>query len=383
MQGEEQVPQIAQDLGIGEKRLRDAIERKAVYFVEDFYFPIPYFRFRKKVGDVEEGTVVFLGETPEYMRGFPKIRRLLVLDKGLNKCFGAKVQAEEKLDGYNVRVSVINGDFVALTRGGLVCPYTTHRLQHLFRDNPFFRDKPELMLCGEVVGLMNPYQVKSYPEAKEFEFFVFDIRDRKTNVPLTLKKKYEALEKYGLKGVQNFGLFDTRQPQELLQLVRKLGADKREGVVLKSRDTKKQVKYTANQSTNRDLSFAFKFFFDYGQAFMFRRLVREAFQAYESGLSDEELEELAKEIGKSILIPMVDTIRSVKKGEEVVEDFEIQVPSVEFGQAFVDHLRHLGVKASIEKLSGEPGEIIFRVKRHYPSTNDKIKAYLSGEFCED
>lgn len=380
---EEYVPKIAKDLGIADAKLREEITAKNAYFVEDFYFPLPYLRFRKKVGKIEEGTVVFLGDKPEHMHGFPKIRRILVLDKGLRKMFGDKVQAEEKLDGYNVRVAEIEGNLVALTRGGLVCPYTTHRIHGILRGNAFFKNNPGLMLCGEVVGLMNPYQMKSYPEAREFGFFVFDIRDRKTNEPLPLKRKYALLDKYDIRGVQNLGLFGTKSAGEVFKLVRQLGNESREGVVLKSLDMGVQAKYTANKSTNRDLSYAFKFFFDYGKAFMFRRLVREAFQAYEAGLEEGELEEVAKELGKSILIPMVETIRSVAAGKEVVEEFEIEVPTMEFGRAFVEHLQHLGVKASLEKVSGEAGDVIFRVKRHYPSTNDKIKAYLSGEFCED
>ena len=116
---------------------------------------------------------------------------------------------------------------------------------------------------------------------------------------------------------------------------------------------------------------------------MFRRLVREAFQAYELGLSKKELEKEAGELGKSILIPMVETIRRIAEGSEVTEDFEINVPDVSFGKAFIEHLKHLGVKATIEHISKGKKETVIKVKRHYPSTNDKIKSYLSGEFGSD
>jgi putative ATP-dependent DNA ligase len=157
----------------------------------------------------------------------------------------------------------------------------------------------------------------------------------------------------------------------------------REGLVLKSPDMKTVFKYTANQATNHDLSYAFKFMFDYGQSFMFRRIVRQAFQAYEMNMDKKQLEEEAKNLGESILYPMVETVKQIAAGKEVTEDFEIEVPSVEFGDYFVDHLNHLGVRASIREIVEKKEHVIFKLSRHYPSTNDTIKSYLKGEFSSD
>jgi len=80
---------------------------------------------------------------------------------------------------------------------------------------------------------------------------------------------------------------------------------------------------------------------------------------------------------------MVETIRAIADGRETTEDFEIAVPDADFGKAFIAHLQHLGVKATIEKVSERAGQTVIKVKRHYPSTNDKTKAYLDGEFCSE
>lgn len=374
-------PQVEKDLGLEKGKVAEAVGRRNVTLIEDY--SVPYLRFTKEVGKAEAGTVAFLTDKLQYIRGFPKIRRAMFLKSSLKKHFKDKVQAEEKMDGYNVRVASVDGKIVAVTRGGLVCTYTTERIREELGRNAFFEDNPGLMLCGEVVGLMNPYQMKSYPEARDFGYFVFDIRDRRTGEARETKERAKLIDKYKLPSVKNFGVFSTKDGEKLLKLVRQLGKDRREGLVLKDPAMKTQVKYTANQSTNSDLRYAFKFFFDYGQPFFFRRLIREAFQTYELGLTGAELDKEASDLGRSMLIPMVDTIRKIAEGKEVTEDFEIKVPSLDFGSEFIKHLQHLGVRATLERISEGPEDIVIRIKRHYPSTNDRIKAYLQGEFCQD
>jgi putative ATP-dependent DNA ligase len=380
MEIEKYLAQIAKDLGVDQNRLEQEYRKGGVILGTDYKFP--YLRFKKGDHDIEEGTVVFLGKELAYARGFPKIRRAMFLNGALAKHMKGRFQAEEKLDGYNVRTIYI-GELVSLTRKGVFCPYTTEHVKTMLKKNNFFEEHKNMMLCGEVVGLKNPYQTKSYPEAKDFGYFVFDIKDRKTGRSLSVEEKNRMIAKYSLPSARNFGIFTAKDSKKLLALVRKLGGEKREGIVLKSLDMENQIKYTSNQSTNNDLKYAFKFVFDYGQQFMFRRLIREAFQAYELGLSKKELEIEAGELGKSILIPMVETIRMIAEGREVTEDFEIAVPDAAFGKAFIEHLKHLGVKATIEHVSKGKKETVIKVKRHYPSTNDKVKAYLGGEFCSD
>ncbi len=380
MKAEDYLPKIAEDLRIDLKKLQEEYGKKNVQLIEEY--EIPYIRFKRDVKDVQEGTVAFIGGEIAYARGFPKIRRAVILESTLKKQMKNKFQVEEKLDGYNVRTIFIN-DLVCITRKGIVCPYTTSHVKSLLGTNAFFKENPELMLCGEVVGLQNPYQTKSYPEARDFGYFIFDIKDRKSGKSLPSDVKNDVVKKYRLPSVKNFGTFSADEGGVLLDLVRTMGEEKREGIVIKSLDMGRQIKYTSNQSTNNDLRYAFKFFFDYGQPFMFRRLIREAFQAYEMGLSKEQLEKEADELGRSILLPMVETIKAIADDKETTEDFEIAVPDADFGKAFIAHLQHLGVKATIEKMSERAGQTVIKVKRHYPSTNDKTKAYLDGEFSSE
>jgi putative ATP-dependent DNA ligase len=380
MEIEKYLPKIAEDLGMDLRRLIQLYGVGNLQLITDHV--TPYLRFKREEHGVEEGTVIFLGDELVYARGFPKIRRAMLLGSALSNHLKDGFQAEEKLDGYNIRTIMLD-DLICLTRKGIVCPYTTQHIRELLKGNKFFEDNPGLMLCGEVVGLENPYQTKSYPEARDFGYFIFDIRDRRTGKALSISEKNGLLEKYSLPSARSFGVFTAKDGKRLLKLVRKLGKERREGIVLKSLDMKQQMKYTSNSSTNNDLRYAFKFVFDYGQSFMFRRLVREAFQAYELGLTKKELEREADRLGRSILLPMVEAIRKIASGKETTEDFRLSVPDAASGKAFIEHLKHLGVHATIEKISRNQGDVIIKVKRHYPATNDKIKAYLKGEFCSD
>ncbi len=372
---------VLEFLGLTEREFEQRLEKNDIVKVN--YDGFKYYRFREAFRKVEKGTVIVL-DPLTIVRGYPKIPRAFVISSAFKKRLsGEKVFAEEKMDGYNVRTVMLKGKLYSFTRRGLYCPYTTLRIRHQLESDgsiAFFEENPELMLCGEVVGLQNPYQEKSYPEAREFGYFVFDIRNMVDNSPVSYDEKLRLVEKYGLKHVNFFG--EVSSGEEVLKLVRKLGEDGREGVVLKSFDGMKMLKYTANQSTNNDLKYAFTFFEDYGLAFMYSRVLREAFQAYELGLEGKELEKEAKELGKSILIPMVETIKRIAEGEEVTEDFELLVPSEEFGFKFVENLKNLGVIVTVKEKKKTSKGVKFKLSRHYPKTNDKTKAILEGA-CAD
>jgi len=145
MELEKYLAQIAKDLGADQSRLEQEYRKGGIIFGNDY--KIPYLRFRKGDHDIEDGTVVFLGKELAYARGFPKIRRAMFLDGALKKHMKGRFQAEEKLDGYNVRTIYI-GELVSLTRKGVFCPYTTEHVKAMLKNNAFFGEHKNLMLCG-------------------------------------------------------------------------------------------------------------------------------------------------------------------------------------------------------------------------------------------
>ena len=379
---------IEKELGIEEGKMDKYLDSGTVQFIEDYP---PYLRFRRVTGKVEKGTNIFFKDKDgtkgkeidiDIARGYPKTSRILMLERGMKKNFESTVYAEEKLNGYNVRLVKIFGEIKALTRGGLDCPYTNERIDKE-KYEEFFSENPEMMLCGEVIGQNNPYVEKRYLEEAEFGYYVFDIRDKETNVPIGIPEKNKTLEEYGIEKIREIGKYEPDQGKELLEEVRKMGKEGREGIVLKTRNMDKQMKYTANQSSNTELEYAFKFWNDYGKDFMFRRIIRQGFQAHERDLEGKELEKEAEELGKSILIPLVETIRKVEKGEKVEEEFTLKFPSKEFGEAYINYLRHIGIDAEIKETEEKHGKIKAKIARRHQSTTDKTKHYLKGNKAKE
>lgn len=369
---------VSRALGVEPWRLKSALGRGTVHIVKDFR--PQYLVFKKDMGFVERGTAVFLGERIEVVRGFPKIRRAFYLKTALESHFGDRVAIEEKMNGYNVRCFRLGEWIIALTRGGFICPYTTGRLSEDKRLRSFF-DENASMLCGEVVGVENPYVVHPYEEAGGFSFFVFDIREKQSNIPTPIDEKNALLKRHGIPGVRLFGVFEkARSTEKALEAIERIALENREGVVLKDPEMKiSPLKYTCSIANTSDLKHAFKFPYDYGRDFMFSRIIREGYQAVELNEGPRELAVRAARLGESILMPMVDTIKSISAGETVTEDFYVRVKNREEVTELLEYFQGQGVNCIVGNISEDKGELVVEIRRLRPASNDKIKSVLKGK----
>jgi putative ATP-dependent DNA ligase len=333
-------------------------------------------QFRKSVGKIEAGTMICFGDKIEIIRGFPKIRRTLMLYPSLKLHFKDEVAVEEKMNGYNVRIALIDNKLVAFTRGGFVCPYTTKKAPEIMDMSTFFIDHPELVICGEMVGSENPYVTHHYREIGRLGFRIFDLREKGSNNALSVCDKMKILESYNLPGVKFFGILKIDEaPERIFELIHKLGMDDREGVVIK--DPKmliEPIKYTSSQAHNGELKYAFTYPFDFGRAFFFSRVIREGFQAYELNETEDEIKNRAHKLGESILFPMIHSIKNIAEDNSASEDIVIHVDDLKEAENFARHLRDLGVVATVHSF-GEGKAIIRRV---HQSTTDRISNFLRG-----
>ncbi|EHP86817.1 RNA ligase [Methanotorris formicicus] len=376
---------IAERLKLRDDDIKRGFKRGIIGRIE--YKGIPMITFRKKIKHVERGTTLFLNEDLDYVAGYPKIRRALVLNPTIKNYFIDKVVVEEKLDGYNVRIAKINDDVVAITRGGYICPFTTKKAIQIL-NTKFFEDHPNLMLCGEMIGLNNPYVPHYYEEVdrgwENLGFYIFDIRDRETNEPLSIKEKIKTCKKYNLPYVEPLGEFDKEDAHEYIkEIIDKLNAENREGVVLKDPDMAvNPIKYTTHKTQCGDLRVAFTFFYDLGVDFMFSRVVREGYQAYEFNEDDDTLKKRALDIGESILYPMVDTIKKIHNGERVTEDFEIVVDNEEDLKEFLEYSKKLHMQIIVKNMEkikvDDEYKIKVKIGKIYSTTNDKVLSHLNG-----
>lgn len=332
--------------------------------------------FRKRVGKIEAGTMICFGDKIEIIRGFPKIRRTLMLFPSLKMHFNNEVAVEEKMNGYNVRIAMINNEIIAFTRGGYICPYTTKKAPEIMDMKNFFIDHPELVICGEMVGTENPYVTHLYREIGNLGFRIFDLREKGSNKAMQIIDKVKTLEAYDLPHVNLFGIIDIDDaPERIFELIFELGNENREGVVIKDPNMEiDPVKYTSSQAHNGEIEYAFTYPFDFGRAFFFSRVIREAFQAYELKESDDDIRHRAHMIGESIIYPMISTIKHVADDNQASEDIIIHVDDLKEAEIFVRHLRDLGVVATVH--SFDDGKAIIR--RVHQSTTDRISNFLRG-----
>ncbi len=361
------------------KRLEDRnILRRAVVKHSFFRDVIEAYRLDKKFGVYEEGTVVVktAGGT-RIFRGFPKIRRILVLEPSLKKHFGDReVVLEEKMNGYNVRVVKIGESLYGITRRGLICPYTTEKIREIF-DDEFFREYPEYMLCCEAVGRASPYVPTEVYGIEGLEFFLFDVRHCRTNQPLSIPEKREIAERYGFRMV-NILLTTTPDDVESIRIVvDTLNREGREGIVFKDVNMElSPLKYTTSYANVSDLRYAFSYFGEYGRDFMLSRIVREAFQSYEFAEDREEFNDRCFKLGRAILESMRSSIELCSRGETIYEESTLDFSSREVFELFQQHLRLLGVDFRVEVIDAK--RVRAKFKRVMRSTTDRIRGILEG-----
>lgn len=358
---------------------RETFEELRDEFTERRYDGLEYRHLPDGRRGLERGTVL-IADTA--VRGFPKVPRTLVIDPGVPERFDGQIAVEEKLNGYNVRIARIEGRTLAFTRSGIVCPYTSWLADGLGLEG-FFEDHPERMLCMEAIGPENPYTAHDYPGVDSIALRAFDVRHRETGEPLSVRERRELCEEYGIGQTPLFGTHDPEEAvRELPAIIEALDEEGREGVVMKSLDGSEQLKYTTSATHRSDLAFAFSLPFDYGREFLFRRLIREAFQSVEFEEGAATREERARALGEAILLPMADAVETVEAGGTVGERHTVRGDSGVL-DALLDHLRDQGLKVEIEEDRREDGERVVTFLKRTQSTNDKIRTYLDGTIVRE
>lgn len=327
---------------------------------------------------VERGTVI-VEDADVVIRGYPSIPRVYVLETGIPAFFDAEttVVVEEKLNGFNVRLADV-GEPLAFTRSGLVCPYTTARAREQLPLSAFFADYPDEMLCAELIGPEGPYTSHDYDHIDTNSFRVFGIRDRESGDPLPVAERRARCEEYGFQQPRHFGRYATEAAVDgVRDAIATLDAAGREGVVITAADGEAMVKYTTESQHHNELAYAFSLPFDHGQDFLFSRVVRDAFQAVEFDEDDDRLRERARDLGESILLPMVETIRDVDAGETVGERHVVRGDE-ETVEALLEHLGDQSLTLETEALRREKGERVVEFVKVAESTQDRIRYYLDG-----
>ncbi len=334
--------------------------------------------------DLNRGVVLLEGAIVD---GFPKVPRTLVIEEGLPRHFEGDLAIEEKLDGCNVRIARVGDDPadepLAFTRSGIICPFTTYKARELLPVESFFSDHPDVMLCTEMVGPENPYTSHDYSDVDSLAFRAFDVRDRETGDSVPVPDRRDLCAQYDIPQVPFHGVYTPEEAVEALPgLVTDLDDAGGEGVVMKSLDVSHQLKYTTSAANQDDLAYAFSLPFDYGQPFMFRRIIREAFQSVEFAEDEQERRARAHDLGESILLPMTETIERIADGETVGEEHTVRAPP-QVVEQLLEHFDDQGLKLDVLADRTEDGDRVVTFRKVTQSTNDKTSAYLDGRIVKE
>jgi putative ATP-dependent DNA ligase len=375
------IEKVAEFLEPPPSKISELIEKGNLKRNWDEYYDI--YRFQGHAPHMEDGTVLIDHHGNfELVRGFPKIKRAMLLEPALLNIFGEipSVAVEEKMNGYNVRVIEFRGKIIAFTRSGHVCPYSTERVQN-FLEPDFFRENPDLVIYGEMAGPENPYVQKEAYGIESLDIFVFDIRHKNTGEALPVNQRRKLAEKYGFNQVRLFGEISINSASsKIMKIIRDLGKKGREGVVIKDPAMVLQpVKYTCSESNCSDLRQAFKFYNEAGRDYLYSRVIREGFQSHEWNESEENFRKRCLRLGESILRPMKETIEQVDSGERIAEEFRIRVKNKETIFKFRDYLNRFGLYVALGEIERKGDEYVAEIKKVNKSTNDKTLAMLEGQ----
>ncbi len=341
---------------------------------ERFSQPIEYIRFRNEFRGIERGTVI-TAKGKRVIWGYPHIRRVFTLKDGLKKNLEADtVYAEEKIDGFNVRIASISGQVYAFSRGGFLDLFVTDKAREMKLER-FFEDYPDHVLYAEMIG-NTPYTT---PTSRfDVRLFVFDI-GRPDGSYLPCDERYRMIKEYGIRGVPVLGKFKGNDYKGLETLAVVLNKSSREGMVVKSSDRAKAVKYVTLNSDIGDIEETSDILFDMPIGFFYQRILRSAFFMDDFSL---ERKKYAEKLGQAFYRGLIRSIQQARKGEEIGAEFEILVsdPSV-----WEDIHRHMSRDVRLEKLWArkEGRKTRIRFRKIYRRTTKMLAGLASGKGVTD
>lgn len=229
--------------------------------VAERYGALLYRRAAKDGGGWQRGEVVVGGRV---IPAYPHIPRVLSPYGVIRQL--TQAYAEEKLDGYNVRLAIIDGELYAFLRSGLVDPFATALFRRVPPVMAFLRAFPDKVLNVEVLG-DTPYT----PPLGRVEYYVFDVMDGKSFLPV--KERRALLARFRVRQAPLLGWVEREA--DVIDIMAVLERGCKEGAVFKTPAREKAVKLVTPCSDMEQLNKA-AFLFDLPTRFVEQRLFRSA-----------------------------------------------------------------------------------------------------------
>ncbi len=313
------------------------------------YGPVSYIRFLDERPGLPRGTAV-MGETM-MIPGYPSIGRIQVLATGLGRHYAGGFWAEEKIDGFNVRILRHGDGIYAFSRGGYICPFSTDRVPELM-DTRIFDEHPELVICAEIAGPENPYLEGSPPQVREdVRLFVFDLMQKGREGFLPQERKLDLIDRYNLPATRCFGRFRPGDVDRLRSLIMALDAEGAEGLVFKGAPDERRTKYVTGRSNITDIALCSEQLLDLPPEYFSNRLIRLAIFAHENAQRDDP--ELERALGRAFLAGLHQAMDSSMAQGRVSHPFRCRFRTEQNALRFMDHLKRTGGKR-VRMTEGSP-----------------------------
>jgi putative ATP-dependent DNA ligase len=343
---------------------------------------IEYVRFSDDMRNFERGTVLLDGRV---VPSYPRLGRIFVLEEGVRRAMPEEFYVEEKLDGYNVRVLRHGERLLPLTRGGFVCPFTEDRLADLADLEPLLRDRPDLIVCAEVVGPENPYILTRTPRvASDVRLFAFDLMRCGHAGFLPLAERDALFERYRVPRAPVLGRWTPAELPRLKDELRRLDAEGAEGIVLKPPAEGLRVKYVTPSVNLTDIEDDSVLLKELPPEFFMNRLVRLALGMREMGML-ERTEEIEQRLGHAILTGFFGALEGIAAGGVVERTFRVRMHGEQAAERLMRHMNRASRRIQVREIErhAEDGMCVLSFRKIFLTSTSELKTLLGGQFIFD
>jgi putative ATP-dependent DNA ligase len=252
-------------------------------------------------------------------------------------------------------------------------------------DAAIFEECPDLILCAELAGPDNPYTEGGPSFVQEdVGLFVFDMMRLGHPGFLPRADRQDLLERYRLPTPNFFGRFAPAQWRDVREIVERMDAEGREGVVLKEdKPDGRRTKYVTAWSGVYDIAVRAADTVELPGDFFTGRILRMALYLDEAGREvDAQLE---RDLGRAFLTGLTESVQRFKHEGHVFHDFRCRFRERENAEAFMTHLRAiLGHTHVVQRrLAHEDGYWVLEFEKEVPKLTGLLHQLFRGAALVD
>lgn len=342
---------------------------------------IDYVRVRRDCRMAPRGVAAVDGRVvPDY----PHIARVFALSAGIAENFDGPFYAEEKIDGFNVRLLRTQGRFLPLTRSGQLCPFTLDRLPDLVDIDAlhrFFDAHPDMVLCAEVAGPGNPYMDTISPHGGEdVVMLVFDLMRYGEQRFVGVEEREEILTAFPeIPQAPKLGRFTAADLAELGEAILRIDADGGEGVVLKPPGDGLRLKYVCPSINLQDIASEAALEMETPGEFYTHRVVRMVMALHELG-QQHRLDELGASLGHALVDGFDRALSQVEQTGHLAKRYHVRLRDERTADELLERLNDGSKTIRAREVSRRPlgahTELVF--EKVFRKSTSKLETLLKG-----